>query len=77
MLFSPCIQKLNWLGFCQSAFPAEPNEITVIDYLGYPWKLLMEFGCDEDMSCLFSGEWQAMCNARKLVEGSSIKFGVA
>jgi len=36
----------------------------------------MEFGPDGDMTCLFSGEWQAICNARLLVEGSNVKFGV-
>jgi hypothetical protein len=65
-------QKLNWIGFSQSAFPAEPSEITVIDYLGYPWKLLMDFSHDGDVSCMFSGEWQAMCKARMLVEGSNV-----
>lgn len=52
------VLKLNWLGFCQSSFSARPTEITLIDYLGYPWKLMMEFGRDGDMTCLFSGEWQ-------------------
>jgi len=75
-VYFDCVQKLNWLGLCQSAFPAEPTEITLIDYLGYPWKLQMEFGADGDMTCLFKGEWQSVCKARVLVEGSSVKFGV-
>ena len=74
--FFMCFQKLNWLGFCQSALPAKPSEITLIDYLGYPWKLVMEFGPDGDMTCLFKGAWQDVCRARLLVEGSSLKFGV-
>jgi hypothetical protein len=37
---------------------------------------MMEFGRDGDMTCLFSGEWQGVCIAHLLVEGSSVKFGV-
>lgn len=70
------VLKLSWLGFCQSALPTEPTEITLIDYLGYPWKLQMEFGSDGDMTCLFKGEWQGVCSACLLAEGSTVKFGV-
>jgi hypothetical protein len=32
----------------------------------------MDFSHDGDVSCMFSGEWQAMCKARMLVEGSNV-----
>lgn len=66
---------MNWLGFCQSAFRAGKTESTVIDCLGYTWKLFTDF-CHEQLSCVFSGEWQALCSARKLIEGAKIKLGV-
>ncbi|RHN41418.1 hypothetical protein MtrunA17_Chr8g0365871 [Medicago truncatula] len=70
------VHNLNWLGFCQSAFPAVKTELTVIDFLGFTWKLFMEFCHNEQLSCDFSGEWQTLCNARKLIEGANIKLGV-
>lgn len=69
-------QKLGWLGFCQHAFPAERTELTFIDYLGCTWKVLMEFVQGDTLSCVLSGEWQALCRARRLVEGMKIKLGV-
>lgn len=67
---------MGWLGFCQAAFPAERTSLTCIDYLGYTWTLMMDFCQDDGFSCVFSGEWLALCSARKLVEGNKIKFGV-
>lgn len=67
---------MNWLWFCQAAFPHESSEFTVIDYLGYTWKLFMDFCHDEGVSCVFSGQWKALCDARKLTKGMTIKLGV-
>lgn len=68
--------KLNWPGFCQAAFPHERTELTVVDYLGYTWKVTMDFCYDEGLSCLFSGEWQDLVYARKLSRGTTIELGV-
>ena len=69
------VHNLNWLGFCQSAFPAEKTELTVIDFLGFTWKLFMEFCHDEQLSCAFLVNGKH-CSARKLIEGAKIKLGV-
>lgn len=50
------VLTLGWLGFCQNAFPAEKTELTLIDYMGYAWKLSIEFSDEGDSSCVFSGE---------------------
>lgn len=42
MMFFVFKQKLSWFDFCQSALPAEKTELTVIDYLGYTGKLIMD-----------------------------------
>jgi len=36
----------------------------------------MEFCQDGVMACVFSGEWQALCRARRLAEGMKIKLSV-
>lgn len=36
----------------------------------------MDFCHDEGVSCVFSGQWQSLCNARRFVKGSTIKLGV-
>lgn len=50
--------------------------LTVVDYLGYTWKMLLDFCHDDGVSCTFSGQWQALCDARKLTKGATIKFSV-
>jgi len=71
-------QKVGWLGFCQHAFPAERTQLTLIDYVGCAWKIVMDFCQDEGkiMSCVFFWEWRSVCRARKLVEATKIKLGV-
>lgn len=36
----------------------------------------MDFCHDQDLSCVFSGECPALCNARKLMARTKIKLGV-
>lgn len=68
--------KLGWLGFYQAVFPAERTEFIVVDYLGYTWKVLMDFCHDEGVSCIFYGQWQALVSARRLTKGQIIRLGV-
>jgi hypothetical protein len=75
-MYGYCVQKLGWLGFCQAAFPAELTELIVVDYLGYTWKVLMDFCHDEGVSCIFSGQWQALASAHRLSKGQIIRLGV-
>ena len=75
-MFIQCLQKLGWLGFCQAALPSERIEMTVVDYLGYTWKLIMDFYHDDSMSCIFIGQWEALCTACKFNAGQIIKSWV-
>jgi hypothetical protein len=67
---------MMWLGFCQSALPAEPTCLTMVDYLGYSWKCNMKFGNGKDFTCVISGQWKHICLTRKFNEGDMVKFGM-
>lgn len=56
------------------ALPAERTELTVVDHLGYTWKVVMDFCHDEVMSCIFTGQWQALAVAWKFTPSQVIKL---
>ena len=67
---------MGWIGFCEAALPSQRTEITVVDYLGYTWKLVMDFCHDDVVSCIFTGEWQALAEAQKFTPRQIIRLGV-
>lgn len=76
LMFLQCSHNLDWLGFCQAVLPTERNEVTVVDYLWYTWKLLIDFCNDDGLSCIFTGQWKDLAEPRKFTSGQVIKLGV-
>lgn len=75
-MFDLCLQKLGWLGYCQTVLPSQRTELTIVDYLGYTWKITMDFCHDEGVSCIFTRQWQALAEARKFTPHHVIRLGV-
>jgi hypothetical protein len=70
------MQKLAWNGFCKIALPNKNSNITIVDWLGYAWKCLLEIEGRSPNNCRISGEWRNLCRARRLSDGVTLKFGV-
>ena len=68
-------QELPWNGFCENALTSDNHELTIIDWFGCTWKCHMERHDGPPMICRIQGEWRAICKARCLVEGVTLKFG--